>query len=233
MPPLEAADTLSVNRYLMTTFRRRLPLFPLNTVLFPNASLPLQIFEERYKLMLRECMESDNRFGVTLIREGPEVGGPAVPHEIGTVAHITQVNRIDGDRFFISAVGVQRFRVLDVTQREPFLAAEVELLEDAIPQLGSADEVVREATDAFSNYAQASVGVAGGWVSRTRVPSDPEALSYHIANSVQMDLGEKQRLLEHDSSASRLTAEVELLKRSYDDLRRQMSWEMMSRFSRQ
>ena len=70
-------------------------------------------------------------------------------------------------------------------------------------------------------------------MSRTRVPSEPEALSYHIANTAQMDLGEKQRLLEHDSSASRLTAEVELLKRGYEDLRRQMSWEMMTRFSRQ
>ena len=217
----------------MTTSRRRLPLFPLNTVLFPNASLPLQIFEERYKLMLRECMESDNRFGVALIREGPEVGGPAVPHDIGTIAHITQVNRIEGDRFFVSAVGVQRFRVLGITQRDPFVAADVELLEDASPDLTSADELVREATNAFSDYAQASVGVAGGWVSRTRVPSDPESLSYHIANTVQMDIGEKQRLLEHESSASRLTAEVEVLKQGYQDLRRQMSWEMMTRFSRQ
>ena len=217
----------------MTNSKRRLPLFPLNTVLFPNASLPLQIFEERYKLMLRECMESDNRFGVALIREGPEVGGPAVPHEIGTVAHITQVNRIDGDRFFVSAVGVQRFRILEVTQREPFVTAEVELLNDASPDLESSNELVRDATDAFSNYARASVGVAGGWVSQTRVPSDPEALSYHIANSVQMDVGDKQSLLEHDSSAGRLTAEVEILRKSYEDLRRQMSWEMMTRFSRQ
>ena len=217
----------------MTNSQRRLPLFPLNTVLFPNASLPLQIFEERYKLMLRECMESDNRFGVALIREGPEVGGPAVPHEIGTVAHITQVNRIEGDRFFVSAVGVQRFRVLDVTQREPFVTAQVELLEDVTPELTSSDDLVREATEAFSDYAQASVGVAGGWVSRTRVPSDPEALSYHIANTVQMEVGDKQRLLEHEGSASRLTAEVELLKRGYEDLRQQMSWEIMTRFSRQ
>ena len=183
--------------------------------------------------MLRECMESDNRFGVALIREGPEVGGPAIPHEIGTVAHITQVNRIDGDRFFVSAVGVQRFRVLTLTQREPFVTAEVELLEETGPTLESSDELVRDATDVFSRYAQASVGISGGWVSRTRVPSDPEALSYHIANSIQMDVGEKQRLLEHDSAASRLTAEVELLEQAYAGLRRQMTWEMMNRFSRQ
>ena len=217
----------------MTTRQRRLPLFPLNTVLFPNASLPLQIFEERYKLMLRECMESDNRFGVALIRKGPEVGGPAVPHDIGTVAHITQVNRIDGDRFFVAAVGVQRFMVLNITQREPFLAAEVELLEDTNPTSESSEDLVHEVTDAFSNYAQASVGISGGWVSQTRVPSDPEALSYHIANTIQMDLGEKQRLLEQESAASRLTAELELLKRAYAGLRRRMNLEIMNRFSRQ
>ena len=183
--------------------------------------------------MLRECMESDNRFGVSLIREGSEVGGPAVPHEIGTVAHITQVNRIDGDRFFVAAVGVQRFMVLNITQREPFLAAEVELLEETNPVLESSDELVHEVTDAFSKYAQASVGVSGGWVSQTRVPSDPEALSYHIANSIQMDLSEKQRLLEQESAASRLAAELELLKRAYEGLRRRMNLEMMNRFSRQ
>ena len=213
----------------MTSRQRRLPLFPLNTVLFPNVSLPLQIFEERYKLMLRECMESDNRFGVSLIREGPEVGGPAVPHDIGTVAHIVQVNRINGDRFFVSAVGVQRFRVLNVTQREPFVAADVELLDEA----GASDELIEQATRAFSDYARAMAGMSGGWVRRTRAPADPAALSYHIANSMQIDLTDKQKLLEQESAASRLIAELDLLKTAYSSLRRQITWEMMNRFSRQ
>ena len=183
--------------------------------------------------MLRECMESDSRFGVSLIREGSEVGGPAVPHDIGTVAHIVQVNRIDGDRYFVSAVGVQRFRVLDVIQQEPFVAAEVELLEETGPSSESSDELVAEAVSAFSDYARASVGVSGGWVRQTRVPSEPAALSYHIAQMMQMDLADKQRLLEHESAASRLIAELDLLKREYANLRRQMTWEMLNRFSRQ
>ena len=120
----------------MVTNTRRLPLFPLNTVLFPGASLPLQIFEERYKLMLRECMESDSKFGVSLIREGTEVGGPALPHEVGTVAHLVQVSRIEGDRFFVAAVGQRRFRVSEITQWTPFVAAEVELLDEGADENG-------------------------------------------------------------------------------------------------
>ncbi|MXX52413.1 MAG: peptidase S16, partial [Dehalococcoidia bacterium] len=114
----------------MMSSQRRLPLFPLNTVLFPQAAIPLQIFEERYKLMLEECLESDSRFGVTLIREGAEVGEPAVPHEVGTVARIIQVNRIEGDRFFVSAIGERRFRVIEITQHKPFISAQVELLDE-------------------------------------------------------------------------------------------------------
>ena len=214
------------------TSTRRLPLFPLNTVLFPNASLPLQIFEDRYKLMLRECMDSDSKFGVVLIREGPEVGGSAEPHEIGTVAHIVQVNRIEGGRFFVSAMGQQRFRLVEVVQRTPFLAAEVELLEEYGSEPPSED-LLSQATEAFSVYAQFSIGASGGWVRRTRVPSDPAALSYHIAGSMQMDLGDKQRLLESESAASRLQAEVDMLKRDSAALQRQMIWEITSRFSRQ
>ena len=216
----------------MTTSQRSLPLFPLNTVLFPNGTLPLQIFEERYKLMLRECMESDSKFGVTLIREGPEVGGPAVPHDVGTIAHIVQVNRIDGDRYFVSAVGQQRFRILEITQHVPFVAARVELLQEEGTAPASEDLIAR-ATEAFSDYAQVSVGASGGWVSNTRVPSNAAALSYHIARTVQMDLGDQQSLLEKDTAAARLEAELEMMRRGYESLRRRMIWEMTSRFSRQ
>ena len=65
-----------------------LPLFPLNTVLFPNMVLPLHVFEERYKLMINTCLAQDKPFGVVLIYSGTEAGGPAVPHSVGTVARI-------------------------------------------------------------------------------------------------------------------------------------------------
>ena len=216
----------------MATNTRRLPLFPLNTVLFPGVSLPLQIFEERYKLMLRECMESDKRFGVSLIREGDEVGGPAVPHVVGTVAHLVQVSPIEGDRFFVAAVGGRRFRVSEITQWTPFVAAEVELLDE-----GSDEDVpealIEETVSAFSEYSRISMGMAGGWARQARVPKSPLALSYHIACNLQVDLAGKQSLLEQASAASRLQAELDILSRESAELRRQMEWQMLGRFSRQ
>ena len=216
----------------MMSSQRRLPLFPLNTVLFPQAAIPLQIFEERYKLMLEECLESDSRFGVTLIREGAEVGEPAVPHDVGTVARIIQVNRIEGDRFFISAIGERRFRVIEITQRRPFISAQVELL-DEFGDEPVPENLIAEATDLFGEYARYSVGTAGGWVSSTRVPSDPARLSYHIAAKVQMDLSDRQRLLEQEYVDQRLSAEIDFLKRNSRVLRQQMAWQLLSRFSRQ
>ncbi len=216
----------------MTASRRALPLFPLNTVLFPNASLPLQIFEERYKRMLRDCMSADSLFGVALIREGVEVGGPAVPHAVGTVARIERVERIDEERFFVSAVGVQRYRTLALTRRSPYLLGEVETLDDGEPTPAEI-ELAREASDAFSEYARASAGVSGGWMRRTRLPSDPAALSYHIANAMELDASDKQRLLERDDAASRLSAEMDILRRAYSDVRRQLALQAMRRFSRQ
>lgn len=216
----------------MMQSQRGLPLFPLNTVLFPQAAIPLQIFEERYKMMLQECLNSDSRFGVTLIREGTEVGEPAVPHEVGTVARIIQVNRIEGDRFFVSAIGERRFRIIEVTQDRPFMAAQVELL-DEIGDTPVSENLIVEATDLFGEYARFSVGTSGGWVSETRVPDDPAHLSYHIAGKMQMDIADKQRLLEQESAEQRLAAEIELMKRNARVLRQQMTWQLLSRFSRQ
>ena len=216
----------------MASNTRRLPLFPLNTVLFPGASLPLQIFEERYKLMLRECMESDNKFGVSLIREGAEVGGPAVPHDIGTVAHLVQVSRIEGDRFFVAAVGQRRFRVSEITQWTPFVAAEVELLDEGADETVP-DTLIEETAEAFFEYARVSMGMSGGWVRQPRIPKSPLALSYHIACNLRLDLAGKQSLLEQASVASRLQAELDILSRESAELRRQMVRQMVGRFSRQ
>ena len=182
--------------------------------------------------MLEECLESDSRFGVTLIREGTEVGEPAVPHDVGTVARIVQVNRIEGDRFFVSAIGEKRFRVIEIMQDRPFISAQVELLDefgdDPVPE-----DLIAEATELFGEYARYSVGTTGGWVSKTRVPSNPAHLSYHIAAKVQMDLSDRQDLLEQPFALQRLNVEIDLLKQNSRVLRQQMAWQLLSRFSRQ
>ena len=89
----------------------QVPLFPLNTVLFPGGPLPLRIFEPRYLDMLSRCMKADAPFGVVLIREGGEVG-PATTREVGTLATVTDWYKGSDGILGVTAVGTQRFRLL-------------------------------------------------------------------------------------------------------------------------
>ena len=111
----------------MTTVE--IPLFPLNTVLFPGGVLPLRIFEPRYIDMVSQCLRNERGFGVCLIRAGEETGQAATVHEHGTVAMITDWQQRDDGLLGITAVGVQRFRsVSHRVQDDQLLVAEVDLL---------------------------------------------------------------------------------------------------------
>ena len=88
-----------------------LPLFPLNTVLFPGGRLPLRIFEQRYMDMAKVCLKDGSPFGVCLIREGREVGEPAVPAEVGTLARISHWDMAQLGVLEVVALGAQRFRI--------------------------------------------------------------------------------------------------------------------------
>ena len=216
----------------MSAEERELPLFLLNTVLFPNASLPLQIFEDRYKLMMQHCLDSDSKFGVVFIKSGSEVGEPAMPHSTGTVAHIVQLNRVRGDRLFVSVKGQQRFRIKTITQHRPYMTAQVELLEEDTESLMPPTEMeaVRRAATQHINLA---LGLRGGWVREARVPSTPLALSYFISGILQMGLAEKQALLEESSTSKRLESELDALRRESEGLKRRVARGLRQGFSRQ
>src|SRR5256885_4086280 len=99
-----------------------LPLFPLETVLFPRMPLRLNVFEERYRIMIGRCLEEKRPFGVVLIRDGSEVGPGAVPEMVGTLARILAVRRLPGGKMNLLAEGTRRFRLLDyATDAEPYL----------------------------------------------------------------------------------------------------------------
>ena len=96
----------------MTDAERVLPLFPLEqVVLFPGMSLPLRIFEERYKVMIGACQVTDQLFGVLLIRSGSEVGAPAQPERVGCTARMLRIDRLPDGRMTILTIGEQRFRL--------------------------------------------------------------------------------------------------------------------------
>ena len=97
----------------MPASRTDVPLFPLNTVLFPGGRLPLRIFEQRYMQMAKACLRDHAPFGVCLIREGREVGAPAIPADVGTLARIGAWDMPQLGVLHITAVGEQRFRILE------------------------------------------------------------------------------------------------------------------------
>ena len=104
----------------------RLPLFPLNTVLFPGMTLPLRIFERRYMRMIHDCLDGDPVFGVLLIKEGQEVGEAAVPYEVGTTARILSVERASPEELHIVTLGEERFLLHGVSHDKSYLVGEVE-----------------------------------------------------------------------------------------------------------
>ncbi|MCU1370791.1 MAG: peptidase family protein [Ilumatobacteraceae bacterium] len=88
-------------------------MFPLGSVLLPGMVLPLQVFEERYRALMRDCMTGDRRFGVTLIERGSEVGGGDIRAMVGTMAQIVQADEMPDGRWGVIAVGSHRIRVTE------------------------------------------------------------------------------------------------------------------------
>lgn len=190
-----------------------IPVFPLGVVLFPHMPLPLHIFEERYRQMMRDCRESRTGFGIVAIREGVEVGGVARPHNVGTLAQLRKVEELDDGRFNILVVGKTRYRIDSLLQRKPYLTAKVEYLQDSAGDETSNARLAGHVSDAFRRYADALRALAGETPSELELPEDPELLSYLVAATLQVENSHKQALLEMDSASDRLDGCLTLLRR--------------------
>ena len=186
-----------------------LPLFPLHTVLFPGRPLPLHVFEQRYRQMLRACLDSDRRFGVVAIRSGAEVGDGADLFDVGTVAEIERVEQLEDGRANIVTRGTQRFRIAKVLNDTPYLRAEAEELPEA-PVGEAASRRARAVRDVLIPYL-AALGAPTQMLER--VPTAPEALGWLAASTLQVELPVLQELLELDDCGSRLEQTLRILRR--------------------
>ena len=187
-----------------------LPLFPLNAVLFPGATLPLHIFEERYKQMIRHCLEERTPFGVLLIRRGSAVGEPAEPFEIGTTAHIARVEHLQEGRMNLICLGGRRFRLLRMVQREPYLVGEVEVLASIAGDPGG-DDLADTAAALFAEYYRLYLALSNQWARTLEMPRVPDELADFIGSRLGVSLWTKQRLLEELSPTRRLEMELDIL----------------------
>jgi hypothetical protein len=222
-----------------------LPLFPLGTVLYPGLLLPLHIFEERYRQLVRDLLADGEgpRFGVVAIREGRETGvsGVSALYPVGCTAVLRQVQKYPDGRYDIITVGVQRFRLLAVDESRPYLRGEVELLPEEAGDPAEAQLAARAVRPAFSDYLRAlaslaqhdpqqagaaDAGAAGngepadpGGVPSPDLPAAPVALSYVIAALMVVDLPDKQALLAEPDAVGRLAAERAMLAKETGMLR--------------
>jgi hypothetical protein len=133
-----------------------LPLFPLHTVLCPGIALPLHIFEERYRELVRHCIDTSSPFGVILIRDGREVGGGTISFSaVGTMAEVRRVRRYRDGRFDLLVVGTKRFAIESVaTDERPYLVAEVGELEEVVGDEEASRSLANRAARRFVTYLE-------------------------------------------------------------------------------
>ncbi len=184
-----------------------LPLFPLDTVLFPGMPLRLHVFEPRYKQMLQYCLENKSPFGVVLIKQGQEAFGPLPqPHSIGTTAHITQVERLPYGRSLLKAVGGERFRVTNLRQDLPYLVAEAESSPLPCKDEATLQKASRRLRPGVEKYLDLLQKAGKGDFDRAILPSDPLLLGFLAASILSLPVDEKQELLSSDDANELLAA---------------------------
>ena len=194
----------------------QIPLFPLSAVLYPGGTLPLHVFEERYRLLVERLMGlpdgSPRSFGVVAIRVGRESGtdGVTALHEIGCAADLREVKAYEDGRYDIVTTGSRRFHLLEVDTSEPYLQGDVRWLDE--PSGDAAGLLTAAVLERFAGYRDAlhSLGLRGGGGD---LPRDPHLLSYLVATAMVLDLADHQALLAAPDTASRLSLELDLLRR--------------------
>jgi Lon protease-like protein len=200
-----------------------LPLFPLGAGLYPGMLMPLHIFEERYRQLVRDLLDGPEprRFGVIAIRKGRETGidGVYSLYEIGCTATLRRVERRDDGRFDIITVGTQRFRLRRLDETRPYLQGEVELLAEEVVDPVAAEPAVRAIQAAFRAYLDALTEWGGAKVRIEDLPDEPTLLSFIVAAAMVIDLPERQAMLAEPDTLRRLGRQRALLSRETAMLR--------------
>jgi Lon protease-like protein len=184
-------------------------MFPLGSVLFPHAVLPLHVFEPRYRQLAEECLAGDGRFGVVLIERGSEVGGGDVRFDVGTMAQVVQAGRFDDGRYALVTVGTGRVRVRAWLPDDPYPRAEIEPLDD---EAGAGDGAQVAEVARLLERVQALAGELGA------PPAPPLELvddvvhaSFQLAARAPVGPLDAQTVLELDDAGARLEHLARLL----------------------
>jgi ATP-dependent Lon protease len=195
---------------------RELPLFPLPVVLFPGVPLPLHIFEPRYRKMLEDIRAGNNLFGLSYFdSSASDTELPPTGH-VGCVAEVTETQPLPDGRSNILTVGVIRYQVEDYVQRgDPYLVAKVSFFEDEEETEEQLNERTQDVVEAFTRIARA-VRIIND--ERANLPdisgTEPQRLSFLVAAAMEIDVDQKQELLEVRFTSERLQRLSDMLARA-------------------
>ena len=189
---------------------QRIPLFPLDVVLFPGMTLPLHVFEPRYREMTKVCLDSDTPFGIVLAQRQDEQGEVAPAH-VGTLAHIVDYARLPDGRYNLLTKGADRFEVVEYIGAGPYPQAKVRALRD-MDEPGDLQALASAATHALDEYLRIVFAQVGSEDFHIEIPHDPGELSYLIGMCLTCEDCEKQEILEMRSIAQRLARGAEVLR---------------------
>jgi Lon protease-like protein len=196
-----------------------LPLFPLGTVLFPGLVMPLNVFEERYRALVRHLMNLPDGtrrvFGVVAIERGWEVengSGSVTLYDVGCTAEVREITSHPDGRFDVVTVGRERFQIAGLRPGpEPYLTAEVTYLPETVGDEADADRLGPRVLAAFRNYLR--LIRADATEIGEQLPENATVLSHLIAATASLTVADRQRLLCFPDTATRLRAELRLLQR--------------------
>lgn len=173
-----------------------IPLFPLNTVLFPGMPIRLQVFEDRYLQMIQTCIDQDIPMGVVLIKKGLEALGPLpVPHEMGCLTTIQQVNPQEDGRLNLLGQGLERIEILHVLHEEPYLQAVIRERPLNGVDTPEALRLAGHLQPLLARYLVELAAIKNRDVDPPDLPSHPQRLAYLACSLLQIPLDDKQLLL--------------------------------------
>jgi Lon protease-like protein len=199
-------------------------MFPLESVLVPGMVLPLQVFEDRYRQLVKDCLAGDEEFGVVLIERGSEVGGNDQRSDFGTVARIARSAELEDGRWAVVAVGVRRIRVVQWLDDAPYPRAHVEdWPDDEVPGdqiaatyeagVGALRQVLAMAAELGESAAPSTVELS----------DDPHLGSHQLAALAPIGPLDRQQLLGAPDAGARLALLGRLLADEATVLRARLS----------
>ena len=203
----------------------RLPMFPLGAVLFPHASMPLHVFEPRYRELMRDCLAGDARFGIVLIERGSEVGGGDERSTLGTRGVITQAAELPDGRWVLEIEGESLIAVEEWLPDDPYPVALVRdasaepVPGDAAPLVGAAAQRVRRARALLAEQGGApplapDLVLDGG--------GDADLASWQLCGVAPLNAYDAQRLLAAEGAPERLRLLAQLMEELEIDLHRML-----------